>query len=172
LLHLRPDLLLLEIRGNVDTRLRKLDSGEYDAIVLAVAGLSRLGWADRISQRLSPPRMYYAVGQGALGIECRTDDAATIAALAPLDDAATRRHVTAERALLATFRAGCHAPVGVAASSSETVIRLEGVVLNLSGTERIQAVADHADPHRVANLVAGQLLAAGADRLMGRASGG
>ena len=112
LLHLRPDLQVEEIRGNVDTRLRKLDEGQYDAIVLAEAGLRRLGLAERIVQVIPRSLMLPAVGQGALGIEARADDAATCNLLAPLDDAATHQAVLAERSLLLTLRGGCLAPVG------------------------------------------------------------
>src|SRR5205814_1770159 len=114
LLHLRPDLVFSDVRGNIETRLRKVDAGDYDGLVLAVAGLSRLGFTDRISLELVPPAMYAAVGQGALGIECREADNDLRTLLAQLDDASARTRVTAERALMAHLRAGCHAPVGAA----------------------------------------------------------
>jgi hydroxymethylbilane synthase len=108
--HVRPDLRTEDIRGNVDTRLRKLDEGQFDAIVLAEAGLQRLGLAARITHVLPMDVMLPAVGQGALAIECRADDDDTLAAVAPLEAAATRAAVTAERALLAHLRGGCMAP--------------------------------------------------------------
>jgi len=137
ILHLRPDLDLQEIRGNVDTRLRKLDEGQYDAIVLAAAGLIRLGLSERITARLNPPLMYAAVGQGALGLECREDDAELRAILSRLDDPAARPRVTAERALLYTLRAGCHAPVGVSTKIVADQLQLEAVVLSRDGTQRL-----------------------------------
>lgn len=111
--HARPDVELLEIRGNVETRLRKLDAGEYDAIILAVAGLERLGLEGRITQPLQPPVMFPAVGQGALGLECRADDGWLRDILLRINDGRTLAAVTAERSLLSDLRAGCHAPLGV-----------------------------------------------------------
>lgn len=107
LLHHRPDLLVQEIRGNVDTRLRKLDEGQYDAILLAEAGLTRLGLAERMSLPLTPPLFFPAVSQGALGIECRGDDQAVQALLSQLTCHGTLTEVLAERALLRELRAGC-----------------------------------------------------------------
>lgn len=139
--HHRPDVQVGEVRGNVETRLRKLDAGEFDAIVLAVAGLKRLELAGRISLELGPPQMYAAVGQGALGIECRDDDDTLRAILLHLDDPETRSRVTAERALLAHLRAGCHAPVGAATRIEGGELLLEAVVLSPDGTERLSAAA-------------------------------
>ena len=103
LLHARPDLEVLDIRGNVDTRLKKLDDGQYDAILLAVAGLKRLGLADRIRQELPVDVMLPAIGQGALGLETRAEDETTRSVVGQLDDADSHSAVIAERALLATF---------------------------------------------------------------------
>ncbi|MGQ0634296.1 MAG: hydroxymethylbilane synthase [Planctomycetaceae bacterium] len=166
--HLRPDLQLLEIRGNVETRLRKLDLGHYDAIVLAVAGLTRLNLAARLSCRLAPPDMFPAVGQGALGVECRTDSATVRDLLAQIDHAPTRSLVTAERSLLAHLRAGCHAPVGAATRLETAGLVLEAVVLNPEGSERLTArgVASPADAEKLGAAVAADLLGRGAARLM------
>jgi hydroxymethylbilane synthase len=166
--HLRPDVNVSEVRGNVETRLRKLDAGDYDALLLAVAGLKRLGLADRISLLLNPPQMYAAVGQGALGIECRDDDARLREILASLDDAEARCRVTAERALLARLRAGCHAPVGTATRVEGSDLSLEAVVLSPDGSERLTASAQ-GPLNASAALgveVADLLLAQGADRLI------
>jgi len=108
---LRPDLVVREIRGNVDTRLRRLDAGEYDAIVLAAAGLARLGLAGRATEILRPDRFWPAVGQGALGLEAREGDHATFDRIAPLDDRDTHLAVMAERSCLAALAGGCLAPV-------------------------------------------------------------
>ncbi|HEY6893256.1 MAG TPA: hydroxymethylbilane synthase, partial [Rhodanobacteraceae bacterium] len=108
---LRPDLELLDLRGNVNTRLAKLDAGDYDAIILACAGLDRLGFGARIRARLMPPQWVPAVAQGAIAVECRAGDAATAALLAPLDDAATLRCVTAERAMNLRLHGSCTVPV-------------------------------------------------------------
>ena len=128
--HARPDLQVMPIRGNVDTRLRKLDEGQFDALVLAEAGLKRLGFANRISHVLPLDVMLPAVGQGALGIECRDDDASTRAALTALDDSVTHAAVLAERALLAHLRGGCLAPIGAIGRATGNQIELSAVVLS------------------------------------------
>ena len=133
--HLRPDLALGELRGNVDTRLRKLDAGEFDAVVLAVAGLRRLGLAGRISAYLSAEELLPAVGQGALGLETRGDDAETISLVAQLNHAQTRAACAAERALLRQFGAGCQVPIAAHAVVRGGGLRLEGLVAAPSGEE-------------------------------------
>ncbi len=139
ILHVRPDLEFLDVRGNVETRLRKLDDGSYDALILAEAGLERLGLADRIMFRLMPPDIFPAVGQGALGLECRSDDARTEALLARLTDPPTLAAVTAERRVLARLGAGCHAPVGVSVAIDADAMSLEAVVLSRDGRRRLYA---------------------------------
>ncbi|HEX8339126.1 MAG TPA: hydroxymethylbilane synthase, partial [Pyrinomonadaceae bacterium] len=109
--HLRPDARIKDLRGNVDTRLRKLDEGEYDALILASAGLRRLGLGGRISAAIEPGEMLSAVGQGSLGVETRTDDEETNALVARLDDPRTRAAVLAERALLRSLGGGCQVPI-------------------------------------------------------------
>lgn len=163
----RPDLRLAEIRGNVDTRLRKLDDDEYDALVLAEAGLSRLGYADRISCRLAPPLMYGAVGQGALGLECRADDESTRKALDGLTDAPTMTCVTSERALMIDLRAGCHAPLGVQSLVMGDSLVLEAVLLSLDGKERLLASSSGSvhDAASVGQDVARSLIEQGAESL-------
>lgn len=162
--HLRPDLELREIRGNVGTRLRKLDQGEYDAIMLAEAGLQRLTWSERISLVLQPPHFFPAVGQGALGIECRSDDQRTRALLAEISHPPTRSAVVAERAVLRDLQAGCHAPVGVHAEVAGDDLSLTAVVLSLDGVTRLKASASglihEAEP--LGSHVAQQLLEIGA----------
>ena len=133
LLALRPDLAAETIRGNVDTRLRKLDAGEYDAIILAAAGLTRLGWAGRIAELLAPPLMLPAPGQGALAIECRADDAVAIAVVAALDHAETRLAVAAERSLLAALHGGCSVPVAAWGRVEGSELRLDALVAALDG---------------------------------------
>jgi hydroxymethylbilane synthase len=166
--HARPDLELLEIRGNVDTRLRKLDAGEYDALVLAAAGLKRLQFGSRIRLRLGPPVMYAAVGQGALGLECREEDAETRLALSRLNDPQAYARVTAERALLRTLRAGCHAPVGAATVIHASTLSLEAVVLSRDGRERLTAESQMAieQAEALGVTVAGELLARGAQSMI------
>jgi hydroxymethylbilane synthase len=164
----REDLELIEIRGNVDTRLRKLDEGAYDALVLAEAGLDRLGFADRMTVRLMPPDVFPAVGQGALGLECRDDDERTLALLERLSDAATFASVIAERQVLSRLRAGCHAPVGVSVKVDEDTMTLEAVVLSADGTQRLESGQSGrlAEPLELGESVADDLLRQGAALLI------
>jgi hydroxymethylbilane synthase len=168
LLHLRPDLQLMEIRGNVDTRLRKLDEGLYDAIILAEAGLRRLGLQDRISLLLEPPVLFPAVSQGALGIECRDNDKRTQALLSEITCPQTMAEALAERSLLRTLRAGCHAPLGVWCDVSSDRLRLTGVLLSLDGARRIEQSAEGPGdrPEQIGIEVADHLLASGAAELL------
>lgn len=166
--HARPDLQVADVRGNVDTRLRKLDEGQFDAIILAEAGLRRLGLTDRITHVLPFDVMLPAVGQGALGIECRADDAETRTILAKLDDRATRAAVTAERTLLERLRGGCMAPVGALARINSEKLQLSAVVLSADGAQRL-AADETASPDDVVALgrrVAEALLARGAATLI------
>jgi hydroxymethylbilane synthase len=129
-----PGLTIESIRGNLDTRLRKLDEGRYDAIVLAAAGLKRLGWAARIAEILSVETMCPAVGQGALAIETRASGAARNVCAA-LDDAGTHSAVTAERAFLRALGGGCQTPIGAHASTNGSRLRLAGLVIARDGSE-------------------------------------
>ncbi|MBI4906632.1 MAG: hydroxymethylbilane synthase [Acidobacteria bacterium] len=130
---MRPDLDVQSVRGNLDTRLRKLDEGQYDAILLAAAGMRRLGWQDRIAEILSPAQMCPAVGQGALAIETRADGGAGHQAATRLDDAATRACVTAERALLGAMGGGCQVPLGAHATLEGDRMHLQAVVVTPDG---------------------------------------
>ncbi|QDV31981.1 Porphobilinogen deaminase [Planctopirus ephydatiae] len=142
LLRIRPDLVCTEVRGNLDTRIRKLDAGEYEGLILAVAGLSRLGWSDRISLILEPPTMFPAAGQGALGLECRHGDEATIRWVSQLEDRQTRLAVDAERAVLRTLEAGCHAPVGTWATwKTPETLHLEAILIAPDGSETLAAAS-------------------------------
>lgn len=159
-------LEVVPIRGNVDTRLGKVASGEYDAVVVALAGLSRLGRADEATEVLDPIQILPAPGQGALAIECRADDGATAQILAVLDDADTRAAVTAERSLLSTLEAGCSAPVGaladVVSGDGGDELWLRAVVADSSGTSlvRSSATGSLSDPAAVGAQLAAELLAA------------
>lgn len=141
LLYARADLQIEDIRGNVDTRLRKLDEGEFDAIVLAEAGLRRLGFVERIAHVLPRELMLPAVGQGALGIEARSSDVLTLRLLSPLNDPGTRYAVLAERAMLRTLRGGCLAPVGAWGRVEGETLLLDGVVLSADGKARVFAAS-------------------------------
>ncbi len=168
LLHARPDLRVGPVRGNVDTRLRKLDAGQFDAIVLAEAGLRRLGFAGRITGLLPPAVMLPAVGQGALGLETRTDDQPVRRLLAALDHAPTHAAIRAERAMLATLEGGCLAPIAAWARVEEGRLVLTGRVLDPRGIRKteITAIAGLDDPEGLGRRVAGELLAQGAAELI------
>lgn len=173
LLHHRPDLQFVEARGNVETRLRKLDEGQFDALVLAEAGLTRLELLERMSAPLHPPFFLPAVGQGALGIECRSADESTREVLSRLIDRPTWNAVLAERAVLSTLRAGCHAPLGVWIRPDGDAIRFTAVVLSLDGvqrfeSERLATVASDDDAIGLGRAVAEDLLAQGAAALLTR----
>ena len=163
LLHHRPDLRLMEIRGNLDTRLRKLDEGQFDAIVLAEAGLGRLNLSHRISLVLKPPELYPAVSQGALGVECRESDSVTRNLLSQLTCPKTNAEVLAERSLLRTLRAGCHAPLGVWCEIRNTTLTLTGILLSPDGKERLEqtTTGNVINAESVGKEVADRLLAAG-----------
>ncbi len=133
LLRARPDLSVADLRGNLDTRLRKLDEGGYDAVVLACAGLKRMGWGSRITQILPFDVCLPAAGQGALAVQCRTGDAAC-GIIGALDDPATRKCVTAERALLAGLGAGCQTPVAALAREVDGRVKISAAVASLDGS--------------------------------------
>ncbi|HVF50602.1 MAG TPA: hydroxymethylbilane synthase [Pyrinomonadaceae bacterium] len=139
---MRPDLRVKDVRGNVDTRLRKLDAGEYDALILASAGLRRLGLAERISTAITVGEMLPAVGQGALGIETRADDAETNRLVNMLDDAPTRAACTAERALLRALGGGCQVPIAAHGTVNSNTLRLEALVAALSGARVIRGALE------------------------------
>jgi hydroxymethylbilane synthase len=165
--HLRSDLVIKELRGNVDTRLRKLDAGEYEAVILAAAGLRRLGLQHRISAPVEIEEMLPAVGQGALGIETR-DDEDIVRLLAPLEDEATRAACLAERALLRALGGGCQLPIAAHAVVSNKRLRLDGLVAEVSGETIIRASVGGAvaDAERLGGELAERLLNSGAEALL------
>jgi hydroxymethylbilane synthase len=165
---LRPDLQLRDLRGNVNTRLAKLDAGEYDAIVLACAGLQRLGFDARIRSRMDAPQWLPAPAQGAIAIECRDDDAATRALCAALDHAATRTCVEAERAMNRALHGSCHVPVAAFARLEGEQLQLHGLVGSAGDGRAVRAQgAGRGDaPDCLGLEVAQELLAQGADALL------
>ncbi len=165
--HARPDLRIVDVRGNVDTRLRKLAAGEYDGLVLAEAGLVRLGLDHHISQRLPFELMLPAVGQGALGIETRSGDQRTGQVLQTLNHPPTYAAVVAERTLLATLRGGCLAPVGAHAwVARDGVLKLHAVVCSPNGSVKLTAEGQGEDPQALGRRVAEDLLAQGAAQVI------
>jgi len=163
---LRPDLVLQDLRGNVDTRIRKLREGACDAILLAVAGLERLGRRGEITEILEPDLFLPAPGQGAIALECRESDGPVAAAVAPLDHARTARAVAAERALLAGLQGGCNVPLGAYAVEEDGMLRLTAFVARADGSGLLRGQARDADPLRAGAALAEQLLARGARELM------
>jgi hydroxymethylbilane synthase len=165
LLMLRPDLLPVPVRGNAGTRLGKVASGELDAVVLAYAGLVRIGRLDAVTQVFEADEMLPAPGQGALAVECRAGDADLAALLACVDDPASRAATTAERALLTTLEAGCLAPVGAYAAGTD-VMRLHGIVVAADGGTALRGSTEGpaAEAERLGRELADDLLRRGAGR--------
>lgn len=165
---LRPDLIIKDLRGNVNTRLRKLDDGEYDAIILAAAGLIRLQMQQRIASYIEPEQSLPAVGQGAVGIECRLDDQQTIALLRPLEDANTRVRVTAERAMNLALQGGCQVPIGSYATLDDEQLFLRGLVGSIDGTQIIsKEIRGHqSEAQQLGLTLAQQLLDSGAKQIL------
>ena len=165
---LRPDLDIRSLRGNVGTRLSKLDNGDYDAIILASAGLIRLGLADRIASFIDVEQSLPAAGQGAVGIECRTDDAQVQALLAPLADAETTYCVLAERAMNNHLQGGCQVPIGGYAVLQQGQLYLRALVGDIDGSRIIRAEGKSAveNAEILGVQIAEQLLAQGADKIL------
>lgn len=164
----RPDLEILDVRGNLDTRLRKLDEGKYDAIVLASAGLRRLGWENRISELLDPSVMCPAVGQGALAVETRDDSGQAREICRRLDDAATRTAVTAERAVLAALGGGCQVPIGAHATLDGTLVHIRSIVVSPDGAQviRKEAAGPAAEAARLGKKLGDELIADGGAKIL------
>jgi hydroxymethylbilane synthase len=162
----RPDLELLDLRGNVNTRLAKLDAGEYDAIVLACAGLQRLGFESRIRARLDAPAWLPAPAQGAIAIECREDDAGARALCAALNHAPTRACVEAERAMNRALHGSCQVPVAAFARHVEGGLHLDGLVAAVADGRAVRAEATGDDPDALGREVAQLLLDQGAGAML------
>jgi hydroxymethylbilane synthase len=165
---LRPDLRIEPLRGNVNTRLRKLDDGVYDAIILAAAGLIRLEFAERIRSFIAPEQSLPAIGQGAIGIECRRDDERVHALIAPLHHAPTAERVTAERAMNRRLNGGCQVPIAGHAIHADGALYLRGLVGMPDGSQlmRSEAQGPVADAERIGEEVGDALLAQGADKVL------
>jgi hydroxymethylbilane synthase len=168
LLHRRPNLKVIDIRGNVETRLRKLAEQDLDATILAEAGLVRLGLGDRITEVLDDVWMLPAVGQGAIGIECRADDSIARGMAEAIDHVTTHRAVVAERAMLRGLGGGCHVPIGAKTTIADGTLSLRGVVLSPDGARRIEAsiAGPQAQAESLGQDLARQLRDLGADDLL------
>ena len=165
---MRPDLEILDLRGNVNTRLKKLDDGEYDAIILACSGLTRLGFDNRIKQDLSPDDSLPAVGQGALGIEIEANDHEISSLIKPLIHQKTQIEVNAERALNAALQGGCSVAIGAFATSEDSKLTLSGMVGNVDSGEiiRVQETGETSKPIDLGIRAAKKLLSLGARELL------
>jgi hydroxymethylbilane synthase len=166
--HIRPDLDVRDLRGNVDTRLRKVESGEYEAVMLAKAGLDRLGWSGRITETLSPEVFLPAVGQGAIAVECRWKDTEAAELLAGLDDVESRTAIIAERALLSALHGGCQVPLGAWARIERGELVMEACVCSVDGVQYVKQRATSA-PEQAAGLggqMANLLMEAGAQSIL------
>lgn len=164
----RPDLVIRPLRGNVNTRLGKLDAGEFDAIILAAAGLMRLGFEERIRTRLSPEESLPAIGQGAIGIECRAEDDQVNALIAPLHHSGTADRVRAERAMNHRLMGGCQVPIAGHALLEEDALYLRGLVGTPDGTRVLRAKrrGSRAEAEALGAALAEDLIAQGADSIL------
>ncbi|MHA6485165.1 hydroxymethylbilane synthase [Paenibacillus sp. strain BS8-2] len=174
--YVRPDLQLESIRGNIDSRIRKLETEGFDAVVLAAAGMNRMGWEDRISTLIPADVCTPAVGQGALGIECRESDEGVRELLSFLNDAETEYAVLAERSFLGTLQGGCQVPIGAHAvivdrTGEAPVLELTGIVGSPDGVTLLKEIKRGTDPLELGKEVASLLLAAGGDRILSEIGG-
>ncbi|MEK6632732.1 MAG: hydroxymethylbilane synthase, partial [Nitrospirota bacterium] len=172
-LHARPDLRIEMLRGNLDTRLKKLKEGQFDAIILAAAGLRRLGWTEEITEYLDPQLCLPAIGQGALGIEGRSNDQFVRSILSRLTHPPTQVAVTAERALLHRLEGGCQVPIAAYATLTNDQVRLEGLVASVDGKTVIRDAVQgtRAEAQALGTRLAERLLARGADKILGEIYG-
>jgi len=161
-----PHLLPLPVRGSANSRLGKLDAGEFDALILAVAGLERIGESSRVAQILTTTQMLPAVGAGVLALQCRVDDARTRAAVAELDDATTRACVVAERSLLAELRGHCHSPIAAHCTETDGRLTLHAAVFAPDGSAVLESTDRGCEPGKLGEAVASELLMLGARALI------
>jgi len=168
---IRPDLEIYPLRGNVDTRLRKLEAGEFDAIILAAAGLYRLGRTESVREVIPADVMCPAAGQGALGIEIRAGDAATGSLLKFLDDPASRASTTCERALLNKLGGGCQVPIGAFAEVTGQMLHLDAIVARPDGSQILRESRQGTDPQQLGEAVGETLLRRGADAILNEVYG-
>ncbi len=165
----RPDLVMEVLRGNIDSRLRRLDKGEMDAVILAAAGLHRMGWQNRVTEYLKPELCLPAVGQGALAIECRSGDAFILELLAAVTHEETRRAVAAERSFLDTLQGGCQVPIGAyAAFLPDGQLSLTGMVGEPDGSVLLKDTLTGDDPEAMGIRLAGTLISRGAGRILAK----
>ncbi|MHB1324544.1 MAG: hydroxymethylbilane synthase [Coriobacteriia bacterium] len=165
---LRPDLEIVDVRGNLDTRMRKAEEGEVDAVILASAGITRMGWADRISHYIPAEQMISAVGQGAIGIEIREDDDFMLRVMERIGHPETMECVTAERVVMRMLEGGCQVPIGAYARYEEGTLTMDAMVGSVDGTRivRQQLCGDAGDPVGLGEAMVERLLALGAGEIL------
>jgi len=165
---LRPDVEIVDVRGNLDTRMRKAETGEVDVVILASAGITRLGWADRITHYISSDEMVSAVGQGAIGVEIREDDEFMQDVCAKLADADTMACVTAERVVMRTLEGGCQVPIGAQARLAGESMIIDGIVGSVDGTRILRATAEGeaSDPVGLGKVLVEVLIEMGANEIL------
>jgi len=168
LLNIRPDLKIEQLRGNLDTRLKKLDEGQFDAIILAAAGVKRLGWAERITETIEPEVSLPAIGQGAIGIECRVDDEFINKLISPLNHSETSVCVRAERACLKKLEGGCQVPIAAHATLNNDKLSMDGLVGSVSGDRIIKShiEGNYKDAESLGLKLAEDLLSKGAKEIL------
>jgi hydroxymethylbilane synthase len=166
LMQFRPDLAIFPLRGNVDTRVRKLEEGEYDAIILAAAGLKRLGKTQHIKEIIEPEIMCSAAGQGALGIEIRLGDETTRKHLEFLNDEPSRMATVAERALLNQLGGGCQVPIGAFAEVTDGVVKMTAICARPDGTELLREIGTGKDPVELGQRLGNLILGRGGDKIL------
>jgi hydroxymethylbilane synthase len=173
LLSSRPDLKIMQLRGNLDTRLRKLDEGQFDAIILAAAGVNRLGWSDRITELIPVSLSLPAIGQGAIGIECRVDDEDIKRLIRPLNHPETALCVRAERSCLKKLEGGCQVPIAAYATTTGNRIVIDGLVGSVSGDRIIRAHREGNidDPESLGTALGEELLSKGAEKILAEVYG-
>jgi hydroxymethylbilane synthase len=164
LLSLRPDLQICSIRGNIDTRLRKVSDGEFDGVIVAAAALIRLGWKDRITEYLPIEHFTPAVGQGALGIEARSEDKEVVTIVSKINDNTTWQAVIAERTFLQALGGGCRSPIAALGTVSDGILKLTGMVAGADGSHILRATeqGDASAPEQIGNCLARKMVESGA----------
>lgn len=174
LLHARPDLNLVDLRGNIDTRLKRLDKGDFAAIILAAAGVDRLGWAERITERLDYSLSLPAIGQGALGLEIRAEDGEMIRLIEGVNDPDTASCIRAERAFLRALEGGCQIPIGAIGEITQEKIFLQGMVASLDGSQILKnsIIGDKSDAEELGAALADKLLRLGAEDILNKIRAG
>jgi len=173
LLSIRPDLKIVQLRGNLETRFRKLDEGQFDAMILAAAGVKRLGWEQRITEIIDPAVSLPAIGQGAIGIECRTDDGFINSLIAPLNHKETSICVRAERALLKRLQGGCQVPIAAHAVLKDGRLVMDGLVGSVTGDRIIKEHLEGniEDAEKIGITLGEKLLSMGADKILAEVYG-